>query len=95
MLNYDTVSSCSISVLKRLTFEHTTQKTNYQLIRKHKQDLINKENKQEYCNQKEHKFIKGGKLLLKNDWKIKVNQNICLSLYTIKAVRIMSLLEPV
>ena len=54
---------------------NTHQEANCQLIMKQKQDLINKGNQQENHNQKEHTYNKGDKVLLKNAWKTKFNQN--------------------
>ena len=51
------------------------------------QDFINKGNQQENRNGKEHTYNKGGKILLKNVWKTKFNQDTYLGPYTITAVR--------
>ena len=42
---------------------------------KHKQDLINKGNKQENENRREHTYNKGDKVLLLNAWKTKFNHD--------------------
>ena len=55
--------------------------------KKRKQDLINLGNEQENCNKKEFMYNKGDKILIKNTWKTKFNQDAYLGLYTITAVR--------
>ena len=50
---------------------NTRHKANWQLIKKRKQDLVNNGNQQENCNQKEHMYNKGDKVLLKNVLKTK------------------------
>ena len=57
------------------------------MIKKHKQDLINKGNQQENENRREHTYNKGDKVLLLNAWKTKFNQDAYLGPYTITAVR--------
>ena len=66
---------------------NTYHKANWQLIKKRKQDLFNKGNQEENLNQKEHTYNKGGKVLLKNEWKTKFNQDAYLGPYMITAVR--------
>ena len=66
---------------------NTYDKVNWQLIKQHKQDFINKGNKQENCNWKEYTFNKRDKALFKNVWKIKFNQDTYLGPCTITAVR--------
>ena len=69
------------------------QETNWQLIKKRKQDLINKGNQQENHNPKEHTYSKGDNVLLKNAWKTKFNQDAYLGPYTITRLsEIMALL---
>ena len=58
-----------------------------QIIKKRKQDLINKGNQRENRNQKQHTYNKGDKFLLKNAWKTKFNQDGYLGPDTITAVR--------
>ena len=48
---------------------NTRHEVNWQLIQKHKQDLISKGNQKKNCNKKEHAYKKGDKILLKNAWK--------------------------
>ena len=74
-------------VFGRDSILNTGQETNWQLIKKRKQDLINKGNQQENHNQKEHTYNKGNKVLLNNTWKTKFNQDVHLGPYTITAVR--------
>ena len=66
---------------------NTHHDANWQIITKHKQDLINKGIQQENRYQKEHIYNKGDKVLLKNAWKTKFNQDTYLGPYTIIAVR--------
>ena len=66
---------------------NTRHKENWQLIKKCKQDLINKGNQQEHRNQKEHMYNKGDKVLLKNEWTTKFNQDAYLGPNTITAIR--------
>ena len=54
---------------------NTRHEANCQIIKKHKHELINKGNQQENHNKKEHMYNKGDKVLLKNVWKIKFNQD--------------------
>ena len=59
----------------------------WEIIRKQKQDLINKGNEHENCNQIKLKYEKRDKVLLKNTWKTIFNQDAYLGLYVIIAVR--------
>ena len=52
-----------------------------------KQDLINKGNERENCNQINHVYKQGDKVLLKNAWMTKFNQDAYTGPYIIKAVR--------
>ena len=74
-------------VFGRDSILNTCHEVNWQLIKKRKQDLINKGNQRENHNQKEHTYNKWKKVLLKNAWKTKFNQDAFLGPYTIKAVR--------
>ena len=65
---------------------NTSHETNWQLIEKRKQDLISKGNQRENCTRKEHMYNKGDKVLLKNAWKTKFNQDTFLRPYTITAL---------
>ena len=51
------------------------------------QDIINKDNKGENKKRKTHPYQKGEKVLLRNAWKTKFNQNAYLGPYVITAVR--------
>ena len=51
-----------------------------------KNHLINKGNKQEYCNKK-HMYDKGDQVQFQNKWKTKSNQNVYLGLYVITVIR--------
>ena len=57
----------------------TCHEANWHLIKKHKQDLINKG--------KQYKYNKGGKVLLKNVWKTKFNHDAYLGPYMITTAR--------
>ena len=48
---------------------------------------MNKGNQRENYNQKENTYNKGDKVLLKNEWKTKFNQDAYLGPYAIIAVR--------
>ena len=56
-------------VFGRDSILNTRHEANWQLIKKRKQDFINKGNQRENRNQKEHTYNKGDKVLLKNAWK--------------------------
>ena len=68
---------------------NTCHKANQELIKKRRQDLINKENKQENHNKKEHTYIKEDKVLRKNVWNFKFNQDVksISGSYVIRALR--------
>ena len=74
-------------VFGRDTILNTRHETNWQLIKKCKQDLIHEENQRENRNQKEHMYNKRDKVLPENAWKTKFNQDAYLEPYTITAVR--------
>ena len=60
---------------------------NWQLIKERKQKLINRGNTQENKSRLDHVYKIGDKVLLKNAWKTKFNQDSYLGPYTITAVR--------
>ena len=60
---------------------------NWEIIRKHKQDLINKGNKRENRNKMNHVYKEGDKVLFKNAWKTKFNHDAYIGPYVIKHVR--------
>ena len=62
-------------------------KIDWELIRKQKQDLINKGNKGENCKKISHAYKQGDMVLLKNIWKTKLNQDAYIGPYIIAAVR--------
>ena len=66
---------------------NTRHEANWQLIKKSKQHIINKGNQQQNLNGKQHTYNKGDKILLKNAWNTKFNQDAYLGPYTITAVR--------
>ena len=59
----------------------------WEATKKRKQDLINKGNEREDKNCKTHTYQTGDKVLLRNAWKTKFNQNAYLGPYVITAVR--------
>ena len=62
-------------------------KVDWKTFRKQKQDLISKGNERENRNQISHMFKQGDKVLLKNTWKTKFNQDAYIGPYVITAVR--------
>ena len=78
--------------LAKLVFGHdpilnTRHKTNWQIIKICKQDVMNKGNKPEKFNKKEDKYNKGDKVLLKNTLNTKFNQDAFLDPFIITSVR--------
>ena len=59
----------------------------WETIRKRKQNLINKGNERENRNRISHTYKIGDKVLLKNAWKTKFNQDAYIGPYVITAVR--------
>ena len=57
------------------TILNINQEANWQLIKQHKQALINKGNQKENRCRQSHMYHTGGKVLLKNTWKTKVNHD--------------------
>ena len=60
---------------------------NWKLIKERKQKLINRGNERENKNRVLHEYKIGDKVLLKNAWKTKFNQDAYIGPYTITAVR--------
>ena len=60
---------------------------NWQLIKQRKQALINKGNERENKLRKDHTYNIGDKVLLKNAWPTKFNQDAYLGPYEVTAVR--------
>jgi len=60
---------------------------NWQLIKQRKQALINKGNERENKLRKDHTYKIGDKVLLKNAWPTKFNQDAFLGPYKVTAVR--------
>ena len=60
---------------------------NWKLIKERKQKLINRGNDRENKNRVLHEYKVGDKVLLKNGWKTKFNQDAYIGPYTITAVR--------
>ena len=61
--------------------------TDWKIIRKQKQDIINKGNEHENRNRINYAYKQGDKILLKNKLKIKSNQDAYIGPYEITAVR--------
>ena len=59
----------------------------WEVIRTRKQNLINKGNERENRNRISHTYKQGDKVLLKNAWKTKFNQDAYIGPYVITAVR--------
>ena len=59
------------------------QKANWQLIKQRKQAMINKGNQIETHLTQYHMYCTGGKVLLKNAWEIKFNQDVYIGPYTV------------
>ena len=74
-------------MFRQNSIKSTHLKANWLLIKKHKQDLINKGNKQTNKERKEHTCNIVDNVLLENAWKTKLNQNINLSSYIITVVK--------
>ena len=62
------------------------QEANWQLIKQRKQALINKGNQKENRQRQSHVYCTGDKVLLKNAWKMKFNQDTYISPYTVMEV---------
>ena len=60
---------------------------NWKLIKERKQKLINRGNERENKNRVPHEYKIGDKVLLKNAWKTKFNQDAYIGPYIITAVR--------
>ena len=62
------------------------QEANWQLIKQHKQALINKGNQRENCRRQSHVYHTGDKVLLKTAWKTKFNHDTYIGPYTVTEV---------
>ena len=74
-------------VFVRHTILNISQEANWQLIKQHEQALINKSNQKENCHGQSHVYRTGDKVLLKNTWKMKFDQDAYTGLYTVTEVR--------
>ena len=74
-------------VFGRDSILNVKHKANWKIIKERKQKLINKGNERENKNRIEHKYKVGDKVLLKNAWKTKFNQDAYIGPYTITTVR--------
>ena len=63
------------------------QEANWQLIKQRKQAIINKGYQKENWNRQSHIYLTGDKVLLKNAWKTKFNQDDYIGPYTVTEVR--------
>jgi transposase InsO family protein len=66
---------------------NTRHEANWHLIKERKQKLINRGNERENRKRKEHTYKVGDKVLLKNEWKTKFNQDSFKGPYVITDVR--------
>mgnify|MGYP000473878471 FL=1 len=66
---------------------NTRHEADWKIIKDRKQRLINRGNERENKNRKDHTYRVGDKVLLKNEWKTKFNQDAYKGPYTITAVR--------
>ena len=74
-------------VFGRDSILNVKHEANWKIIKERKQKLINKGNERENKNRIEHKYKVGDKVLLKNAWKTKFNQDAYIGPYTITTVR--------
>ena len=74
-------------VFNRDSIRNVSIEANWKLIKQHKQALINKANERENKLRKDHTYNIGDKVLLKNVWPTKFNQDAFLGPYVITAVR--------
>ena len=73
-------------IFGRDSIMNTRHEADWQLIKNRKQNLINKGNARENRKRSDHTYSTGDKVLLKNAWKTKYNQDAYLGPYTITAV---------
>ena len=74
-------------IFRRDTIINQHHDVDWETIRTRKQELINKGNERENHKQINHSYKQGDKVLLKNAWKTKSNQDAYLDPYVIAAVR--------
>ena len=74
-------------VFGRDSILNVKHEANWKIIKERKQKLINKGNERENKNRIAHKYKVGDKVLLKNAWKTKFNQDAYIGPYTITTVR--------
>ena len=79
----------------RDTILNINQEANWQLNKQCKQVLINKGNQKENQSRQSHVYHTGDKVLLKNAWKTKFNQDIYIGPYTVTEVRNNGAIRPV
>ena len=70
------------------------QEANWQLIKQRKQALINKGNQKENRLIQSHVYHTGNKILSKNAWKTKLNQDAYIGPYTVTAVSLAQFPAP-
>ena len=66
---------------------HWHHDVDWEAVKKRKQDLINKGNVQKNKKLRTHAYQTWNKVLLRNGWKTKFNQNAYLGPYVIKTIR--------
>ena len=88
----DTVHTTTQSLPDQLVFGHGSilnqhHNVDWESVKKRKQELVNKGNVQENKKHRTNMYQTGDKVLLRNAWKTKFNQNAYLGPYAITAVR--------
>ena len=74
-------------VFGRDSILNVRHEANWKIIKERKQKLINKGNERENKNRIDYKYKEGDKVLLKNAWKTKFNQDAYIGPYTITTVQ--------
>ena len=74
-------------IFGRDTILNINQEANWQLIKKRKEALINKGSQKQNCCRQSHVCCTGDKVLLKNAWIVKLNQDTFIGPYTVIKVR--------
>ena len=73
-------------VFGRDTILHINQEANWQLVEQRKQALMNKDYQKENRRRQSHVYLTRDKVLLKNAWKTKFNQDARIGPYTVTEV---------
>ena len=74
-------------VFGRNAILNINQEADWRLIKQRKQALINKGNQKEHHSRHSHVYCTVDKVLLKNAWKTKFNQDAYIGSYTVTEVR--------